>query len=100
MTEEDAIDARRIQVKVTLETLRLRSFMNENDISDVSISLKNLVEHINVLAPQCPSDFCSDAHKTDYLRKSVTEFNERSQVPIQSTTAQKYTFAKFVTSLH
>ena len=55
-------------------TLRLRSFVAEKEIDDISDGLTKIVEHINELVPQCPLDSRSDAHEIDYLRKAVTEF--------------------------
>lgn len=100
MLKEYVSDARQMQAKGTLETLRLRSFMQERDLEDVSDGLTKLVERINELSPQCPPDFRSDAHKIDYLRKSVTEFQDWSRIPIQNITSQGYTFNAFVTTLH
>lgn len=100
MAEEHGSDARWMQVKGTLETLFLRKFMAKTDISDVLTVPKKLVEHINVLAAQHPRDFSLDIRKIDYLRKAVTEFTEWSQIPVESITARRYTFTKFVHSLH
>lgn len=100
MLKEYVSDARQMQVKGTLETLRLRSFMKEKELEDVSEGLSKMVEHINELSPQCPPDFRSDAHKIDYLRKAVTEFQDWSRIPIQSRTSQGYSFNTFVTTLH
>ena len=100
MTKEYVSDARQLQVKATLEILPLRSFMQDEDISDVSSGLSKLFEHINELSPQCPPDFRSDAHKVDYLRKAVSEYQNCSRIPIADITSQRYSDNSFVTTLH
>ena len=100
MIKEYISDARQLQVKGTLESLRLRKFMTEKGIDDVSEGLTKLVELINELSPQCPRDFRSDSHKIDFLRKAVLEYQEWSKIPIQSITSQGYSFNGFATALH
>ena len=99
MLHEYNSDSRQMQVKDRLETLRLKSYMNENGISDVSEGLSKLVEHIEEFSPQCHVDFRSDTHKINYLRKAVAEYKEWSQSPIQRITSGKFTFNGFVTAL-
>lgn len=93
-------DARQLQFKGMLETLRLRTFMKEKEIAEISLGLMKLVEHINELATQCPRDFRTYSHKIDDLRKALTEFQIWSRIPIQSITSQGYSFNNFVASLH
>lgn len=100
MLKEYVGDARQMHVKGTLETLPLRSFMKEKEIDDISEGLTKLAENINELSPQCPPDFRFDAHKIDYLRKAVTEFQDWSRIPIQNINSQSYSFNTFVTTLH
>ena len=100
MTKEYVSDARQLQVKATLEMLRLRSFMQDEDISDVSSGLSKLVKHINELSPQCPPDLRSDAHKVDYLRRAVAEYQDWPRIPIANITSQRYSYNSFVTTLH
>lgn len=100
MLSEYASDARQLQVKGTLEAFRLRSFMKEKDITDITEGLTKLVDHINELTSQCPVDFRSDDHKVDYLRKAVTEYQSWFRIPIQNITSQCYSFTKLVTTLH
>lgn len=88
-------DARQLQVKWTLEPLRLRSFMKEKEVTDITEGLTKLFDHINALTPQCPFDFWSDAHIADYLRKVVTEDQSWSRIPIQNIKSQGYCFNKF-----
>ena len=87
MTKEYVSDARQLQVKTTLEMLRLRSFMQDEDISDESSGLLKLVKHINELPPQCPPNFRSDAHKISYLRRAVAEYQDWSRIPIANITS-------------
>lgn len=54
-----------MQVQNSLELVRLRSFMKENDVRDVTEVLDRLEEHINELAPQFPNQLQSDTNKTD-----------------------------------
>lgn len=56
-----------LQVKGSLETLRLKSFIQEKKISDASKGLTKLFSHINEFVPQFFPDFRSDAHKGPHL---------------------------------
>lgn len=89
MLQEYVSDACQLQVKGTLETLCLRTFMADKNINDVSEGRTKIVEHINAMTPQCPPDFRSDTHKIDYLRRAVTEFQSWSRLPIQNITSQR-----------
>lgn len=100
MLKECVSNARQMQVKRTLEVLRLRSIERDKDIDDVAEGLTKIVEHIHELSPQCPPDFRSDVYKIDYLRKAFTEFQEWSRIPIQNITSQGYSFNAFVIALH
>lgn len=100
MKEGYSSDARRMRVKGTVETLRIRFSMLYNDIPDVFTRVKKLVEHINILDPQWRRDFRSDTHKNDYLRKTVTVYREWSRIPIQSIKFYEYSFCMLVTSPH
>lgn len=67
MRKEYVSGSRRMQVKDSLEMLRLRSFMKEKEIGEVSDGLPKIVEHINELPPQCYSDFFYGSKKTYHL---------------------------------
>lgn len=71
MLEEYSRDERKLREKGTLETLRLRSFMEVSSIADVSVGLTVLVYRINEIFPQFPSEFRKDSHKIYYLKKPV-----------------------------
>lgn len=102
MLKEYVSDARQLQVKDTLENLRLQSLMRSHDIKEVSSGLTRLVDTINELSPQCPKDFRSDSHKIDYLRRAISEpfFRDWASIPIQNITSQRYSFNMFVITLH
>ena len=72
--------------------------MEEKDITTPSIGLTKIVEHINILTPQCPRDFRSDALKTRYLRAAVKGL-PWAKTPVSHITTSKYTFNMFVTAL-
>ena len=86
MLKEYDNDARQVQVKGKLDSIRLKSFMIENEISDQAEGLTNLVEKIEKLSPQTHPDFRTDRHKIDYLRKAVAEFQSWSKTPIENLT--------------
>ena len=100
MLKEYDSDARQLQVKGRLDALRLKTFMTQHGINDVSDGLTKLVQQIDELTPQTHPDFRSDAHKISYLRKAVAEFQSWSRNPIQSIIANNHTFNSFVTALH
>lgn len=100
MLKEYVSFARQLQIKGTLETLRLRSFMKERNIGDVSEGLTKMVEYINELCLQCPPGFRSDSHEIDYIRKSVTEFQNWPSIPTQNIKSQSYSYNKFITNLN
>ena len=93
-------DACQLQVRGRLETLRLRSYMHENNLTDVSEGLSKLVEQIDDLSPQCRPSFRSDANKIEFLRKAVAEFEDWSRLPIQNIMFRQFSFNGFVTALH
>lgn len=64
--------------------------MSDGNILDVSESLTKIISHIKELVPQCPPDFRSDAHKADYFRKAVSQFQDFSSILIQNITSQGY----------
>lgn len=92
-------DARQIQAKGKLYTLRLRIFMQEKDVSTVSVVFFNKVSYIDKLAPQCHSEFRSDDHKINYLRKAAAEHKEWSAISIQRITSGKLSFNVIVAAL-
>ena len=100
MLKEYDSDARQLQVKGRLDALRLKTFMTQHGINDVSDGSTKLVQQIDELTPQTHPDFRSDAHKISYLRKAVAEFQSWCRNPIQSITANNHTFNSFVTALH
>lgn len=90
MLKEYNSDARQLQVKGKIDNLRLKTFMEEKDISEVSEGLSQLVELVEELTPQCHPDFRPDPHKISYLRKAVADFKSWSHNPIQSITSRGY----------
>lgn len=100
MVQEYVSDASHLQVKGMLKTLRLRTFMNDQNISDVSDGFTRIVTHINELVPRCPPNFRSNAHKIGFLRKAMKQFQEWSRVTIENIMSQKYTLNDFLTALH
>ena len=100
MRDEYNSDARMIHVRGKLTSLRLRKFMQDNELKDESSALSELVILIEQLVPQTNRDFRSDSHKIEYLRNAVAEFPHWSRGPIKNISTNKYTFNAFVTSLH
>lgn len=100
MKDEYNSDARQIQVKGQLDTLKLQKYMEENSIKDVSTGLTKIVELIENLVPQCQPDFRTESHKIHYLKQAVSEFSDWSLAPIQAITTHKYNFTAFKTALH
>lgn len=93
-------DVRQLQSNGTLKTLLLRTLLEKKKIIDVSNGVSTLVEIKDQLIPQCTRDFMADAHKIDFLGRTVTSFSEWYRIPIQTIIPQNWYFKKFVTALH
>lgn len=100
MTKAYDSDARQMQVKSKLETLRLRTFMSENSITEVASGLSKLVNHFTNLAPQCHPHFRTETDMIDYLHRVVAEFTDWSLNSIQRITSRNLTINALVTSLN
>ncbi len=98
MRREYDSTARQIQVQSELETLDFRRFMASKGITEESSGLKQLVDHINNLFPQCPSDFRSEPEKLRYLRNAVVDV-EWAHQPVSQCTSAEYTFNRLATAL-
>lgn len=91
-------DARQLQVKLRLVTLRLRTFMQDRKHSEISKGLIKLIEHIDELFLQCPLDFRTETQKIEYLQKAATKYQSWSIISIQNTNSQEYSLNKYVTA--
>lgn len=102
MLKEYSSNARKLHVNRTLKTLRLRSFMEAINITDVSTGLTKLVYKINQLFPQSPSASCDAAHKTDHLTKAVlaTKLISLTDDPIKSVVTPRISFNSLLTALN
>lgn len=92
-------DARQLSVQAQLETMTLDSFMLQNEITDLTTGLDKIVEHIEILTPQCPFAFRNEPNKLRFLRSAVKNQSWALQ-SIGQITAAKYSFNDFVTALH
>lgn len=63
MLQEYSSDGRKLRVKGTVETLRLRSFIEGGSITNVSVGFTKLVYSINEIYPQPPSESRNNSHK-------------------------------------
>ena len=81
-----------------MDSLELTSFMHKHGVTDLNDGLTKIVNHINALAPQLPTGFGDDAHKTRYLRRAVLG-HSFAQQPIAQITSARYTFTQFQTAL-
>lgn len=93
-------NARQLQVKGILDTLRLKTVMAQRELTSATEELSSIDAKMEDLAPQCHPEFCSDQDKIGYLRSAVPEFTTWSTVPIKSITTNKWSFNEFVTALH
>ena len=98
MIREYNSDARQLHVQGILEGLRLRKFMVEHEITNVSEGLTKLINIIEELTPQCQPEFRTNAHKISFLRKAVLGY-EWAKGPISNIITSRYTFNAFVTAL-
>lgn len=71
MASKNDSDARRLEVQFELEMLFIENYVTDRSISDDTIELSKLVEYINVLAPQCAPNSCSNSHKIHYFCHAV-----------------------------
>eukprot|EP00171_Calliarthron_tuberculosum_P023123 IDg23123t1 len=84
---------------VTLEGLKLDTFMSENSLTSVSEALNKMVEKIHRLTPQCPASFRADENKTRFLHSALINHNW-ALAPIRNIVTHRYKFNAFVTALH
>lgn len=98
MINEYNRDARKHQIKGTLDTLRLGKFMAEHEISSPSTGLTRLVNHIEDLSPQSPPHARTEGNKIECLRKAVRGY-KWSDAVVRSVVSSNYTFNGFVTAL-
>ncbi len=63
--------ARKNKIQAQLESLTLTSFMMQKGISNEAQGLTELINYINILHPQVPKEFQSDAIKLRYLRNAL-----------------------------
>lgn len=91
---------RQIQVKGKLDLIRLIRLISEEEISAYTKGLTKLVQIIEQLAPKCHTDFRTDSHKNQWLRRAMSDFPELAMAPIQSIMTNRLSFNGLVTSLH
>ena len=91
-------ETRKLQNQSEMDSLELTSFMHKHGVTDLNDGLTKIVNHINALAPQLPTGFGDDAHKTRYLRRAVLG-HSFAQQPIAQITSARYTFTQFQTAL-
>ena len=84
-------DTRKLQIQSEMDSLDLPSFMSKHNIVDNSHGLSKLVDHINALAPQLPTGFGDDSHKTRYLLRAVMSL-DWARHPISQIATSKYSF--------
>ena len=88
-------ESRKLSLLSDMDSLNLVTFMKKYEISNHSLGLKKIIDHINALAPQLPRGFGDNAHKTRYLRRAVMRF-PWAQNPIAQLTTSQYTFVHVV----
>lgn len=98
MVEFDS-DIRVEQVLIPLRNLKLKEHMKIKEITDHHDGLTSIVNTIHKLTPQCPPEFRSQSHKIRYLYIAVLDF-QWSKTPRSKIVRLKYSFNKFVTTLH
>lgn len=91
--------ARQLQVVRSLEQLRYRKYVNENEIKDASEGLKSIVERIELLIPLTPSDYHFESHKISFLKRAIVD-QPWAKEPVKNIHALNYDFESFVTALH
>ena len=91
-------EARKLQIQSEMHSLDLVFFMNNNQITDNSLGLSKLVDHINSLVPRLLAGFAGDPHKTRYLRRAVMSLDWAAH-PISQIATSKYSFTQFITAL-
>lgn len=80
--------------------LCLRNVIIEENNTDFSKGLTDLVTRLEELALQFHQDFQTDRHKIRFLSDTVAEYSELSLGPIENITSQQFTFSRFVTALY
>eukprot|EP00171_Calliarthron_tuberculosum_P020181 IDg20181t1 len=87
-------NSRQLQVQSVLETLKLKTFMTEKEVSSLSVGLTKLVDHIERLSPQCPPGFRGDSHKIRHLRSAMINCSW-ARSPISNIISNGYSFNAF-----
>lgn len=91
-------ESKKLQLQSEMDSLDLTTFMHKHQLVDFGTGLTKLVDYINALAPQLPTGFGDDPHKTRYLRRAVMSL-DWAQQPISQVTTARYTFVQFITAL-
>ena len=71
MSAEYNSSSRQIQVRRNLDALRINGIMNEKGLCSEEDALKEIINRIETLVPQCPPAFRNDENKISFLRHPV-----------------------------
>lgn len=67
MLDEYDSEARRLYVQSELEMLTLKKIMSDHQLIEEGAGLAKLVDRINILLPQCPTNFRSESNKVRFI---------------------------------
>lgn len=91
-------DARQLQDQRMLENLRLEKHRSENDISNPSEGLTQIIELLEHRIPQSQLQLCFDSNEIIYLCKAVVGFS-LAMTPTGNIITANYSFNGFGTAL-
>lgn len=72
MISEYDSDPRRLGVQSQLENLTIEAYMSGSKIVDEVVGLTRVVDHMNILKPQCPPSFRSESHEMRHAVLSLS----------------------------
>lgn len=99
MLDECNSNSRQIHVRRKLESLRIDKLRIDRSLATEVEALTTLVNEIDTLVPQCPSDFCNDANKINFLRGAIIH-RPWAINAIAKVDAGELTWRQFTTNLH
>ena len=91
-------DTRKQQLQFEIDSLFFFPFIRKHSITDPSVGLTRIMNHINALAPQLSAGLGDDNHKSRYLRRAVMGL-DWAQQPIAQIASSRYTFIQLLTAL-
>ena len=99
MNAEYNSNSRQIQFHRLFASLRIDEIKEEKNLSSHQETLKDIIQTIDKLVPQCPPTFRSGDNKINFLRKAVIG-QEWAKLAIANVDSGDVSWGQFTTNLH